>query len=83
MLLRSSWPNVCFCCFPLRLLCFYHLSIFRFPARPKISEVMEETKFLLQQSRERLVITYVESIFFGDLLTYFDIQACLDRYIRY
>ncbi|KAG6890127.1 hypothetical protein C0995_011420 [Termitomyces sp. Mi166 len=28
-------------------------------SRPKISEVMEETKFLLQQSRERLVITRV------------------------
>lgn len=27
-------------------------------ARPKISEVMQETKVLLQQSRERLVITY-------------------------
>lgn len=27
-------------------------------ARPKLSEVMQETKVLLQQSRERLVITY-------------------------
>lgn len=28
-------------------------------ARPRISEVVEDTKILLQQSRERLVITYV------------------------
>lgn len=28
-------------------------------ARPKLSEVVEDTKFLLQQSRERLVITFV------------------------
>lgn len=28
-------------------------------ARPKISEVMQDTKILLQQSRERLVISYV------------------------
>ncbi|KAG5637707.1 phosphatidylethanolamine N-methyltransferase [Sphagnurus paluster] len=30
-------------------------------SRPKISEVVEDTKFLLQQSRERLVITRVAS----------------------
>ncbi|KAG6896502.1 phosphatidylethanolamine N-methyltransferase [Termitomyces sp. T32_za158] len=30
-------------------------------SRPKISEVMEETKFLLKQSRERLVITRVST----------------------
>lgn len=30
-----------------------------FVARPRISEVVEDTKILLQQSRERLVITYV------------------------
>ena len=28
-------------------------------ARPKISEVVQDTKILLQQSRERLVISYV------------------------
>ncbi|KAJ7270623.1 phospholipid methyltransferase-domain-containing protein [Mycena haematopus] len=31
------------------------------PARPKISEVMQDTKVLLQQSRERLVITRIAS----------------------
>ncbi|KAG6848906.1 phosphatidylethanolamine N-methyltransferase, partial [Blastosporella zonata] len=30
-------------------------------SRPRISEVVEDTKFLLQQSRERLVITRVAS----------------------
>lgn len=28
-------------------------------ARPKLSEVMQDTKFLFQQSREKLVLTYV------------------------
>lgn len=30
-------------------------------ARPRLSEVVEDTKFLLQQSRERLVITCVSA----------------------
>jgi len=34
---------------------------FHLPARPKISEVVQDTKILLQQSREKLVITYVFS----------------------
>ena len=33
----------------------------RLTARPKISEVVQDTKILLQQSRERLVISYVSS----------------------
>lgn len=32
-------------------------------ARPKFSEVVQDTKFLLQQSRERLVITFVKFVF--------------------
>lgn len=33
-------------------------------ARPKISEVVQDTKVLLQQSRERLVITFVVFVHF-------------------
>lgn len=33
-----------------------------FPARPRLSEVVQDTKFLLQQSRERLVITWVVAL---------------------
>lgn len=35
------------------------LTLTIFTARPRISEVVQDTKVLLQQSRERLVITYV------------------------
>jgi phosphatidylethanolamine N-methyltransferase len=34
-------------------------SVDAYTARPKLSEVVQETKFLLQQSREKLVITWV------------------------
>ena len=36
-----------------------HFFFFFLLAAPKISEVVQETKILLQQSRERLIITYV------------------------
>ena len=38
---------------------FSQLVLTHSPARPKLSEVVQDTKFLLQQSREKLVITYV------------------------
>lgn len=45
-------------CKPLCLLFLPKCSfIHQFPARPMISEVVQDTKILLQQSRERLVIT--------------------------
>lgn len=43
-------------------LCSPHLSAFgtdAYAARPRLSEVVQDTKFLLQQSREKLVITCV------------------------
>lgn len=54
------------------LVCLPHISILinvASLARPKISEVMEDTKILLQQSRERLVITYVvvSAMLYSDL----------------
>ena len=44
------------CAGPLLIHAFYLL------AGPKFSEVMQDTKVLLQQSRERLVITYVRRL---------------------
>lgn len=41
--------------FPCETVFFFELNIRT--AKPKISEVVQETKVLLQQSRERLVIT--------------------------
>jgi hypothetical protein len=35
------------------------MRFFLLVAAPKISEVVQDTKILLQQSRERLIITYV------------------------
>lgn len=39
-------------------------------ARSRIPEVMQDTKFLLQQSREKLVITYVHPFLLFTCLTY-------------
>jgi phosphatidylethanolamine N-methyltransferase len=45
----------------LIIIAIFAQSPMRFVAKPKISEVVQETKVLLQQSRERLVITWVRS----------------------
>lgn len=46
---------------PLSAFCPSSFPLYR-TARPKISEVVQDTKVLLQQSRERLVISWVSSI---------------------
>lgn len=51
-------------------------------ARPKITEVVQDTKVLLQQSRERLVISYVPlfSIFPGPIIEGHS-QASFERFV--
>lgn len=56
------------------------LNKFRYEAKPKLTGVVQDTKFLLQQSREKLVITYVLSSF---ILLHSDLSSLKTRGERY